>query len=227
MRSVIFIFSLFFIFSLNLSATPQEPDEIIIDGKKSNIQTSYEYPSIIEEYFISKGIPYPFELLHTANYRGHVAVFEIKDDFLYLKSFNGGVHEKYINDNKNHKIQLRTGNQISDVTRYFLKSKEMIPVSWYSGIILVRADGYEASVKCDEKDEDKKCTQFGYKNLIILKIENGKILEKQNIEEKKYLECLDELFSKKNKNKCEKIFYDYFDHIHKKSEGFQHNMKGW
>ena len=219
---LLLIFLLFMAF--NLSATEQEPDEIIINGKKAFIQTSWQYPSIIEEYFISKKIPYPFEMLHTANYRGHVAVFEIKDNTLYLKSFNGGQIEEF--DKKENRIKLEFKSKIENVKRYFFKKENKpIPVSWFSGFILILVDFKKTPINCDKYDNDKKCHYYSYEKYIITKVNNGKIVKKTEIKEKDFANCYKELHDKPKIKECNGEFFKYINHNRSK-KGFQHNMKG-
>ena len=218
MKSFLAIYvTMFFFFTV--FATDQEADDIIVDGKKAFIQTSYEYPSIIEEYFISKKIPYPFEVMSSASYRGHVAEFEIKDGQLYLNSFNGGILEK--------KTKIETGNKIKIVTDYFFpKDKKPIFVSWYSGIILILVDLKRTPINCDEEDKEKKCHYFSYEKYIITEIKEGKILKRTELNENEFADCYKEFYKKLAVKQCNPNFYEYLNHIIGK-KGFKHNMKGW
>ena len=77
-------FSLLFLAFTNVNATIQEVDSVLYNGMAS-IMKPYRLPTPVQFFF--KDIPpenSPFDFCSTSNYRGHVAVYEIKNDTLYV-----------------------------------------------------------------------------------------------------------------------------------------------
>lgn len=71
-----------------LLATEQEPDFLYYNGKELTLSTGWGHPSPLETYYSQNNIEYPFTMLSTANYRGHVAIWEISDQKLFLKEIH-------------------------------------------------------------------------------------------------------------------------------------------
>ncbi len=67
-------------------ATEQMPDVFTQNENKGELVTSWAYKSPLEHYFSKSKIESPFDMMHTANYRGHVAHWELIDEKLYLKA---------------------------------------------------------------------------------------------------------------------------------------------
>ena len=67
-------------------ATEQVPDILNADGLKLSLRTGWGHPSPLETYYHQNRLAYPFESHSTANYRGHVATWEIVDGRLHLTS---------------------------------------------------------------------------------------------------------------------------------------------
>lgn len=83
MKNLIF-FLLLILISNFLRATDQVPDYLIYQGKKLTLFTSWGHPSPLQTYFSQNNLKYPFQMLSTANYRGHIATWEIVDNKLFL-----------------------------------------------------------------------------------------------------------------------------------------------
>lgn len=65
-------------------ATEQVPDILFYDNLELSLSTGWGHPSPLETYYYQNNIEYPFYGFSTANYRGHIAVWEIVDSNLYL-----------------------------------------------------------------------------------------------------------------------------------------------
>jgi hypothetical protein len=72
-------------FSNFVRATEQEPDYLYYNKEKLTVHTGWGHPSPLQTFYYQNNLDYPFPVLSTANYRGHVAIWEIIDDKLYLK----------------------------------------------------------------------------------------------------------------------------------------------
>ena len=170
MKKLIFILVIF-ICSNFVKATVQAPDYLHFENKKLKLHVGWVHSfSTLEAYYFQNNLDYPFEwLLNTGNYRGHVAIWEITDNKLYLKeiqiwnketeTWNGIVPKEY-----NIKSKKDNSNQDNYVF-----------ADWFSGIIA-----------CQEEDEDEYSYYFH--------IRYGEVLNTQILYEDYY----DEDFEKVN-----------------------------
>ena len=81
-----FVAAMLMLFFTNKSAfaTDQYPDYIIINGEKFELYVDWSFPSPLQTYFNRTGIECPFRMWSTANYRGHIATWTVRDSALYL-----------------------------------------------------------------------------------------------------------------------------------------------
>lgn len=107
-----------------LLATEQEPDFLHYKGKKLALSTGWGHPSPLQTYYSQNNIKYPFTMLSTANYRGHVAIWEISDDHLFLKAIQ-------IEKAKYKPMEFNV-KSMSDS----LSSKDKVFADWFSGVII-------------------------------------------------------------------------------------------
>ena len=109
---------------LEVFATEQEDDILFYQNQKLYLQTGWGHPSPFETYFLHNDIESPFKMISTANYRGFIATWEIKNYKLYLT---------YVHDRKSKNNQLNTVFKNSEDEKVF--------ASWFSGMIV--ANDYE------------------------------------------------------------------------------------
>lgn len=92
MKTTFFILLMLFVSGMAF-ATEQVPDILFYDNLELSLSTGWGHPSPLETYYYQKRVEYPFPWLSTANYRGHVAVWEIVDSNLYLTEIQIGGFE--------------------------------------------------------------------------------------------------------------------------------------
>ncbi len=136
MRKIIF-FVFLSILSNSINATDQVPDRLLFDGKTLSLATSWGYPSPLETYFYQNDIKYPFPGMSTANYRGHIATWEISDDKFYLKEID--VDDDIYKPDK-YDIKSKNGND---------SIRGTIFADWFSGVL-----------NCYEGKDSKKSYYF-------------------------------------------------------------------
>jgi hypothetical protein len=156
----IFILSIVITMSLSLMyKTEQTPDMLKYDGELLYIEVGWGHPSPLQSYFQQKNLKYPFTMLHTGNYRGHVATWSISENKMFLTA-------------------IEMNGEKKDITQYNIKSEnlsfnssEKIFADWFNGILI--------SYKRNEKDywETDYYRYFYVRDGIILK--NEKILEQE------------------------------------------------
>lgn len=125
MLKVIAIVLLVFSFVTAFS-TQQRSDYLIYGNMELQLKTSWGYPSPLQTYFYHSGLRYPFHMLSTANYRGHIATWEIRDEKFYL-------------------VEIRVGDSIRRPRDYKITSTfaaesagDTVFADWFSGVLQCR-----------------------------------------------------------------------------------------
>lgn len=116
----------FFILSLlsiAIYATEQTPDYLLYKGNKLTLYTGWGHPSPLQTYFQQKEIKYPFKAFSTANYRGHIATWEIENNKFLLKEIK--VSDDIYKPDK-YNINSKSDTLISDGKVY---------ADWFSGVL--------------------------------------------------------------------------------------------
>ena len=83
MKRALFILLVLFV-SGNAFATMQVPDILFYDNLELSLRTGWEYPSPLQIYYYQNNIETPFRGFSTAHKRGHVAVWKVADNKIYL-----------------------------------------------------------------------------------------------------------------------------------------------
>ena len=82
----LFLIALFSLYAA--TATEQYPDIIEYGKKKYELYVDWGHPSPLQTLYIRTNTESPFKGYSTANYRGHIATWRIRDGKLYLVSVN-------------------------------------------------------------------------------------------------------------------------------------------
>lgn len=90
--SFFFAILLFCAIGNSAKATEQYPDYIIINGETFELYVDWSFPSVLQLYYSATQQQSPFPSWSTANYRGHIATWEIRDSTLYLTQVDGRKH---------------------------------------------------------------------------------------------------------------------------------------
>ncbi len=118
----------------NVFCTQQQPDILLLGKDSLFLQTGWGHPSPLQTYYDQKKVKYPFEMLHTANYRGHVATWIIENNKFYLKSIQVG--KKRLEPRKIIESNVESDNL-----------NESVLANWFTGFLYVRKydsnDGYD------------------------------------------------------------------------------------
>jgi hypothetical protein len=97
-------------------ATAQMPDYLIYEDKKYPL-----FSNPLEDYYQAGRQPRPpFQAWHTANYRGYVATWEIKDDTLYLKD-----------------IRAKIGGRMVGLDYLFPDNPGRLAATWFRGVLRI------------------------------------------------------------------------------------------
>lgn len=115
----ILIFTIVYLLAhTHIFATRQQPDILYYQGKELNLSTGWGHPSPLATYYLQTREPYPFSMLSTGNYRGHVATWEIKNGKLLLTKI--AIEDSII-----------APNELSGFTNLGVQIKAI----WFNGVI--------------------------------------------------------------------------------------------
>ncbi|MDH6308516.1 hypothetical protein M2451_000827 [Dysgonomonas sp. PFB1-18] len=154
MRKILLIL-LLFTYALIIGATEQVPDQLIYNGKKISLYTGWGHPSPLQTYFQQNDIKYPFTMLSTANYRGHIATWEIKDNKFLLN-------------------EIKVRDDIYKPEKYDIKSisDTIIPggrvlADWFSGVLQCSTEkqSYYFYIRYGEVIDEQVITEKDFKKI--------------------------------------------------------------
>ena len=125
-------------------ATEQVYDVWIEDGKHAEVFTTWAYKSPLEHYFFETNTKSPFEMENTANYRGHVAYWEMIDKKLFLKKITVDAEGEEIV--RNHLGRISEKREPFDMSKVFKTgiTEHGRFADWFSGSILVFLEPYKS-----------------------------------------------------------------------------------
>ena len=168
------LFVVLMVCTFSLKATEQIPDYIIHEGKKYRLETGWGHPSPLEVFYIRTAQEMPFHPYSTANYRGHVATWEIRDSMLYLLNVNTKIVEGYtgtvLNTAKNKRIDTivePTFFSINSLNGQPVEADGAVFADWFSGVLTI--DNRGADAKWDDE----------FKGIRYIYVRNGKVIDDQ------------------------------------------------
>jgi hypothetical protein len=147
--------------SFSATATEQEPDKLLYNNLTLTLNTGWGHPSPLQTYFYQNNIPYPFNVLSTANYRGHIATWIIQNDKFYLKEIN-------------------VNSKISSPDKYGIKSNSS---SSLDSLSLVSADWFSGLIECNKTDNKDQWKIIG---TFYFQIRYGKVVSMGEVTKKDY-----------------------------------------
>ncbi len=178
--------------------TEQIADCIIFEGKKSELITSWEYPSPLEIYCRAKGIGCSFgsDVDSTGNYRGHVATWELRDTVLYLKGVT-------IERRKNRPTEVKSAGEIAaafetveevvPLSKVFpsmkVDAEKGVPAVWFTGMALVRTLG---GLSWERRYEENAKEAY-----VFCSFEHGLSKKKTVLTRNEYFDAVKEFFDRR------------------------------
>ncbi len=201
MKKIIPFFVLLILISNQLFATEQESDILHYGKEKLTVNIGWGHPSPLETYYQQNNIKYPFKMISTANYRGHVATWKIDGGKFYIIEV-AIEEEKY----KPQKFNIKSKDEN-------FSSEDKIFADWFNGVLV-----------CQKRDEKnywniEYSVYFYIKNGVIQKTE--KITDEdlkriQNISKKDTLNM--ELMSKHSILYLNQSYISYYFRLHDKEK---------
>lgn len=177
-------------------ATDQYPDYIIINGEKFELYVDWSFPSVLQLYYSATRQHSPFHSWSTANYRGHIATWEIRDSVLYLTQVDSRPHHgrsgTYFPDSQKRidTVASPTYFGIHSVNGQPLLADGSVVADWFSGTIVARRflnrddekSYYSKECSKKEKKQAKKRLEKQKKfnaeaGNYYLYVRNGKVME--------------------------------------------------
>lgn len=146
------------------NATEQYPDYIVINGEKYELYVGWMFPSPLQTYFNVTGKKSPFQSYSTANYRGHVATWEIRDNKLYLTQIDTrrkhGRNGVYFPDSQKRYDTVASPAYfgISQVDNTLSDSDGWVMADWFCGTIVAERmlDSDDENILYSEKSSKRE-----------------------------------------------------------------------
>lgn len=155
------------IMAFSAQATEQMPDILFYNGKELSLHTGWGHPSPLQTYYSQNNIKYPFQMWHTANYRGHIAVWKIENDKFYIT-------EVQIEERKGKAGNFRTEMKKYKPAHFNIKSQSdslskdnKVFADWFSGVLSCfgKKDSYYFYVKRGNVVDVQIITEKDYKKI--------------------------------------------------------------
>lgn len=199
-----FIFIIMFV-SLNVFATQQQNDVIEYKGIQSELDISWSSPSPLEAYFVAdKKKDYPFEELHTANYRGHIATWQITDKKLILTDVvvPASLFRSTEKDKKIKLTKILPSEYISDNKAF---------ADWFTGHLLIKSTPFEKKHKSEFDGEEYFVKDF--REYSIIQIDQGNVISEKSYDSDNFWSLSSRYYSYKSISKDDldviSSLYDY------------------
>lgn len=150
-------------------ATQQESDFILFKGQKCELETHWMFPSPLESYYRSDpSKKSPFESASTANYRGHVATWEIADGRLYLVDIETrSVPEPDSAPEKTLPVQGKP--LLQKLFPKAIDKKGRVFANWFDGNLRVFGKPVKRIYKHPESEESREIVDYTEVTLLQLK----------------------------------------------------------
>ncbi len=162
--------------------TEQERDYIIYRGERCELETHWMFPSPLQVFFIAdESRENPFQSTSTANYRGHIATWEISENRLYLISL---AHSDRTSP------EVRDGRSKADdpkaqseklLRKIFPKQSNddgKVFADWFTGNLRVLSKPVKRRYRETEDDEGYELTEFT--EITLLQLDSGKVVRETN-----------------------------------------------
>jgi len=161
MNKIYTIIIIFFL-PLILNGTPQKPDKVLYKNKTYYLALHWSYSSPLEIYYYKKYSKSPFTMTSTANYRGFIATWIIKNNHLFLS-----------------KVKTRKYNVKLDYLfdKHQIKNNK-VKANWFTGYISIQSNKI---IKYHKSSYSTKFYTVEYAKHLILYIKKGIILKKYNM----------------------------------------------
>lgn len=154
-----------------VSATKQDPDHIIYKGETCELETHWIFPSPLQLYFMQLKKESPFGMLTTANYRGHIATWEIEKKQLFLNkiSFGESGPDPFA-------IHPKEG-WMKNLFPKKLDEKGRVPATWFSGNL--RIYSHPVTRRYQREGEEEFHEQTSFSKIAIVQLEKGKVTSEE------------------------------------------------
>lgn len=210
MNKIASLIALIILISNQLFATEQESDILYYGKEKLTIDIGWGHPSPLETYYRQNNIQYPFTMLSTANYRGHVATWKIEDGKFFIIEI-AIEKEKF----KPDKFKIKSKDET-------YTTKDKIFADWFNGILVCQKRKKKNYWKTEYS------VYFHIKNGVIQKTE--KITEEdfkkiQNLTEKDTSDL--DLMSKYSMLYLNQSYISYYFRLYDKEEITINKKKGF
>lgn len=168
------------------AATDQEDDHILYRGSDCLMETHWLFPSPLQAYFADdKHGEYPFPMASTANYRGHVATYEIADKKLTLvKIAPSSMTGMFDNDTKSEVVKAAVQKEQAKLDEILRKAfpghtdaSARLPATWYTGHLRIFCTPEKKEYQNADDKAPREVTEFT--EIALLQIKDGVVVKEK------------------------------------------------
>ena len=180
-------------FATQGAATDQEDDHILYRGANCKLETHWLFPSPLQAYFADeKHGEYPFPMASTANYRGHVATYEIADNKLSLvKIAPSSMTGMFDNDTKPEVVKAAVQKEQAKVVEILRKvfpgrtnASTRLPAMWYTGHLRIYCTPEKKQYQSADDKAPREVTEFT--EIALLQIKDGVVVKEKRFPLEEY-----------------------------------------
>lgn len=155
MKTILLTLLINFILINYVQATDQQSDILFYKNEKLSVDIGWGHPSPLETYYHQNDLNYPFQMLHTANYRGHIATWKIIDDKFFITEI-AIEEENYLPEKFN----------VKSINNSFSKNNKVF-ADWFTGVLVCQK----------RKKEDSWKTEYS----MYIYVKNGEVQKSEKI----------------------------------------------
>jgi hypothetical protein len=209
-----------FIISFSLSATQQQNDLIEYNGQLGEISIDWSYLSPLEVYYSQNSdVDNPFKSSHTANYRGHIATWEVKNKRFYLTKI---ATEKSTFDKVTNKVtSVKTNIPLIELFPTESVNNNKVFANWFSGYMLIKTEPFKQWQ--DSPYDDEKYYIMEYREYQIVKVEEGTITENHTYDAEQFWRIQGRLHGYKSIESKDKDVFNSFNEYIASFRGFEND----
>lgn len=172
--------SLLLIFSSWAAATEQESDVILYQGARCQLETHWLFHTPLQAYFAAdKKREYPFPSQSTANWRGHVATWEIVDNHLYLVELSPsstlglGASNEEEAKKQTQSAKEKLNQQLKTIFAGRMNADGKLSADWYTGHLRVFCKPEKKQYQHQDDKAPREVEEFT--EIALLQIKDGAV----------------------------------------------------
>ncbi len=187
MKQLLHLFLIISAGILRVHGTGQENDYMIYQGVRCELETHWIFPSPLQVHFIAdEARENPFESTSIANYRGHIATWEVSENRLHLISLAlSDQNEPEVKEESKREddTEMLSKKLIRKIFPERVDAEGRVFADWFSGNLRVLSKPVKKQYK-EADDEGYELIEFS--EITLLQLEKGKVIRETSFPVEEY-----------------------------------------